>query len=103
MPRMQFGGAQRLANHGLSSVSEVEVMNIRIGDPIDLTILEQELPETELWVNGSLAAQAPFQVFILQETHQQIWRQVKALPNIECGGVLVGHPFKTPDQSITFV
>lgn len=77
-------------------------MKIQIGDPIDLTLIEEELPQAELFVQDN-SRNEPFQVFILQETYQQIWMRVTASPNIECGGVLIGHPFKTPDKSVTFV
>lgn len=77
---------------------------IKIGDPIEQELWVEEPPSEALWAQPQQLDKAePFQVYILRETHQQIWQQLKASPEIECGGVLVGYPFRTPNQRITFV
>jgi len=39
----------------------------------------------------------------VEEAHRKAWRHAGGSANVECGGILVGHPFQTPDKEISFI
>lgn len=77
---------------------------IRFGEPIEPPIPVEKLPPRSLLVNrANIRRDEPFQVYIVQSVYEEVWGHVSGSPRIECGGVLIGHPFQTLDGSITFV
>ena len=78
---------------------------IRFGEPIELEVPTEALPPGDLLTAGSTKSQQrmPFQVYIVEDVYTAMWRHVNESPNIESGGVLVGHPFKTDNDQTTFV
>jgi proteasome lid subunit RPN8/RPN11 len=81
------------------------IMNerIRFGTPVEFPVPLEELPSKSLTSQGDIDQDTPFQVYIVEDIYKQIWQHVISSPQVECGGILVGYPFKTFDQSITFV
>ena len=77
---------------------------IRFGEIIEPEAPAEHLPPVSLLAReaGNLR-NAPFQVYMTQDVYAKIWSHINQTPNIESGGVLVGYPFKTPDNAITFV
>ena len=77
---------------------------IQFGEPIHPEIPEEELPPSFL-LTGSTQKwkSASFRVYILQDVYAKIWAHVSKTPDIESGGVLVGHSFRTFDRQTTFV
>lgn len=77
---------------------------IRFGEPIELALPPETLPPISLIVQQDIARRdAPFQVYIVKEAYDKAWRHVGQSRHTECGGILVGHPFRTSDQEITFI
>ncbi len=77
---------------------------IRFGEPFEPEVPIEELPPSSLILNYPGGQhQASFKVYIIQKVYEEIWGHLLETPNIESGGVLVGHPFKTFDGKITFV
>jgi proteasome lid subunit RPN8/RPN11 len=81
-------------------------MNNRIlfGEAIDPPIPSEALPPISSIVGDNRnSLSEPFQIFIVESVYYSIWQHVNSTLDSEYGGVLVGHPFKTLDNSITFV
>lgn len=77
---------------------------ISFGEPIEPEIPIEELPPASLILRDpSGQRRAPFQVYMIQKVYEEIWNHIMQTPNIESGGVLVGHPFGTFDGKTTFV
>lgn len=76
---------------------------IRFGEPIDPLVPHEELPFGATRNPANVPCDAPFQVYIVRSVMDKIWDHAKSLPRVECSGVLVGHPFRTFDERITFV
>jgi proteasome lid subunit RPN8/RPN11 len=77
---------------------------IRFGEPIEPDIPVEYLPpEALLTADLGQRRRSQFQVYIVEQVYEDIWSHVKQTSGIESGGVLVGHPFKTLDEQITFV
>jgi proteasome lid subunit RPN8/RPN11 len=77
---------------------------IRFGDPLEPEPPVEALPPAALILRDPGGWQrARFQVYILQSVYDEIWNHINQTRHLESGGVLVGHPFKTFDQQITFV
>lgn len=80
-------------------------MTINFGDPIKFNIPISSFPISPL-PTDLLANQAAMKVFILKSVHKEMIDHVNQDKNIECGGVLIGHPFqdrKTKDVFIVIV
>jgi proteasome lid subunit RPN8/RPN11 len=77
---------------------------IQFGEPIHPEVPEEELPPDFL-LTGSVQKweAATFRVYMMQEVYAEIWAHVSKTPDIESGGVLVGHPFRTFNDQTTFV
>lgn len=76
---------------------------IRFGTPVEFPVPLEELPSGSLISQGDIDQDAPFQVYIVEDIYKQIWQHIISSPRVECGGLLVGYPFKTLDQATTFV
>lgn len=76
---------------------------IIIGDPIEPEISVAPLPADRSLGSAIRYERVPFQVYFVQGVHQKILEHIHQTPTIESGGVLVGHPFRTPNNEITFV
>lgn len=79
------------------------VERIQFGKPIEPPVLIEELPPLALLSKGRDGTNDLFQVYIVEDVYSQLWQHVRSSPMIECGGVLVGHPFKSIDDATTFV
>ncbi len=85
---------------------------IRFGEPIEVELLEEALPSERL-IEILTPADAesirrqrssPFQVYICSSTFKDIWLHLVGSPDVETGGVLVGHPFRVlGNESKTFI
>lgn len=77
---------------------------IQFGEPIEPEVPKEELPPNFL-LAGSKGEwrKAPFQVYFVQSVYAEVWKHVNQTPDIESGGVLVGHHFRTFDEQTTFV
>jgi proteasome lid subunit RPN8/RPN11 len=77
---------------------------IRFGAPIEPSIPVEKFPPDFLLIDGQSKIQKnSFQIYIVQKIYNQIWKHVNSSMEAECGGVLVGHPFKSFDNTITYV
>lgn len=77
-------------------------MKIDFGDPIDFEIPIAEFPISDVPIR-LMANCAAIKVFVLQVAHDQMVKHVNQDKNIECGGVLVGYPFKDRESQEIFV
>lgn len=75
---------------------------IRFGEPIEVEVPEEMLPSEKLIDRSTTPTDfirqqrsEPFHVYILDTVFEKIWKQLVNSPNIETGGILVGHPFQT--------
>lgn len=76
---------------------------IRFGTPVEFPVPFEELPLVPQTAQGDATPDASVQVYIVEDIYKQIWQHVLSSLQVECGGILVGYPFKTFDQSTTFV
>lgn len=81
--------------------------HIRFGEPFELTPPEEILPPNDLIIVDSGSNQRRsenFQIYIVDRVFGNIWEHLESNPDVEAGGLLVGHPFKCiDDPDITFV
>lgn len=77
---------------------------IRFGLPIEPSIPTEELPSDFLLIEHKSKIQKDsFQIYIVENIYNQIWEHVNSSLDAECGGVLIGHPFKSLDGTIVYV
>lgn len=80
---------------------------IRFGEPYTLPLPKEKLPLAQhVVVRSSIPAyrQQTFQVYVVQGVLEEVMRHVKENIRVECGGILVGHPFQNlDDPDMTFV
>lgn len=80
---------------------------IRFGEPYTLPLPKEKLPfAQQLAVRSSIPAdrQQTFQVYAVKGVLEQVMQHVKENIRVECGGILVGHPFQNLDDlDMTFV
>ena len=77
---------------------------IDFGDPIEPVIPQADFPPQQLITHApKIRGQPNFRVYMVDKVHQAIWQHLMQEPDIESGGVLVGHPFMTIDNQITYV
>lgn len=77
---------------------------ICFGEPIEIALPPEKLPSDSLLLNQRPTERhSPFQVYIVRQAYDKAWRHVERSSRTECGGILVGHPFRVYDQDITFV
>lgn len=72
-------------------------------DPIEPIIPIAELPGNYLITNYGRQLESKFQVYFLESTYKDILKHVETTPDIESGGILIGHHFKTFEGEIQFV
>lgn len=78
--------------------------HIRFGEPLEPVVREEHLPPDDLLPDEAQHwRDAPFRVYIVKDVYANIWRHVSENLNTECGGILVGHPFKTAEGQAIFV
>lgn len=80
---------------------------IRFGEPYTLPLPKEKLPfAQQLIVRSSIPAyrQQTFQVYVVKGVLEEVMQHVKENIRVECGGILVGHPFQNlDDPDMTFV
>ncbi len=79
---------------------------IRFGEMVEPEPPVEQLPPDALVLRDLgrwRHTQARFQLYMVEGVYQKIWNHLSQTLNIEGGGVLVGHPFKTFDRQIAFV
>jgi proteasome lid subunit RPN8/RPN11 len=80
---------------------------IRFGKPFELSLPEEMLPPHDLIIPDSGTHQRRsenFQIYIVDHVFGNIWNHLESNPQVEAGGLLVGHPFKClDDPDTTFV
>lgn len=79
---------------------------IHFGEPYTPHLPKEKLPFAQQLVRSTVPVpqQRKFQIYILREAWEQIMRHLNDNVNVECGGVLVGHPFRNlDDPDMTFV
>ncbi len=80
---------------------------IRFGEPYTLPLPKEKLPFDQKLVLQSRVPtyqQQTFQVYVVKGVLEQVKRHVQENARVECGGILIGHPFQDfDDPDMTFV
>lgn len=80
---------------------------IRFGEPYTLPLPKEKLPFAQLVaVRSSISTyrQQTFQVYVVNGVLEQVMGHIRENVRVECGGILVGHPFQNlDDPDMTFV
>ncbi len=75
---------------------------IRFGEPFAPSLPLEKLPtEVQLACFADCDPSKPdkaFQAYVTQDVLTKVWQHVKETPQLESGGVLVGHPFRDIDD-----
>lgn len=69
---------------------------IEFGEPSELNLPVASLPDNPMQNEN-------FRVYMLADAHQKMLEHLRKRVDVESGGILVGHPFSTKDDSIKFV
>jgi len=80
---------------------------IRFGEPYTLPLPKEKLPFVQqVAAQSSISAyrQQTFHVYVVKGVLEEVIQHVKENVRVECGGILVGHPFQNlDDPDMTFV
>ncbi|MBK9781256.1 MAG: Mov34/MPN/PAD-1 family protein [Anaerolineales bacterium] len=77
-------------------------MKIDFGEPIEFEIPIADFPLKDFKFK-SLSKHAYINVFVLKSAYDEMIEHVNIDKNIECGGILVGYPFRDPDVEEVFI
>lgn len=77
---------------------------IRFGEPVEAEVPIAPQPSTNLLMANLVQNHDPLvQVYFVKGIHNKILSHINETPRIESGGVLVGHPFRSQEDSNIFV
>jgi proteasome lid subunit RPN8/RPN11 len=77
---------------------------IRFGEPIEPELQAAPQPVNNLSAAYMLKSQnIGFRVYFVKGVHDKILAHINEIPSLECGGVLVGHPFQDATNKSVFV
>ena len=77
---------------------------IEFSDPIEPEIPHEKLSNIDHHIQGiDHNKLGDFRVFFLEGVYPEILEHISRTPDIESGGILVGHPFRDWEQNVTYV